>query len=235
MAKKLIITILLLLLLCCLSLALGIWSASRETDLSFRGYYGYSIAYEPGEGEPPGGGSCNNVGLIYGDNPFAGFPVDYQIGDLESISFGYCAPYPDGTPHWGIDIGGNGVDGANILLTTTRAIVRQANSCPGSDECWNYGMGRMVQVEAQIPVDDYDECVSLQNGDTEHAECWADTGWRATYMHLSEVHVSVNQIVHRSDVLGKVGATGNTLIAHLYYQINSDVEVIDPTPTLLGG
>ena len=235
MKKKVILLMLfgLGLCLCSLAVALGGLSTGEDLRLGWRGYHGYSISYAPGEGEPPGGGDCANVGVVYPENPFQGWPVDFRMGEMESISFAYCAPYPDGSSHWGLDFGGDGVDGAGVLLTAERAIVRQANRCPDED-CWNYGMGRMVQVEAQIPVENYAECVSLQGGDPEAAACWADSGWLATYMHLSEVGVDVDQIVHRDDVLGKVGATGNTLIPHLYYQINSSIEVIDPTPTLGG-
>ena len=53
-------------------------------------------------------------------------------------------------------------------------------------------------------------------------------------MHLIEVEVVVDQIVHRDQRLGRVGSTGNTIVPHLYYQINNAVEAVDPAPTMGG-
>ena len=183
MKRKILLLTLIFMCLCLCSVAISFGELGQEDLFEWRGYYGYSIAYEPGEGEPPGGGNCQNQGVIYPENPFRGWPLDYQMLDMGSISFAYCAPYPDGTPHWGLDFGGNDVEGSRVLLTTTRAIVRQANSCLNVDDCWNYGMGRMVQVEAQIPVDDYDECVALQAGDREAADFGDDGGGGVRWRH----------------------------------------------------
>mgnify|MGYP002641558687 FL=1 len=218
----------------CLCCAATLGALGAVPDLGFKGVYGYSLSYPPGEGLPPGGSNCANVGVSYPENPFHGWPLDYLIGDWQSVSFVYCAPYPDGSPHRGIDLGGDNLSGAYVLMTADRGIVRQAHRCFPGDACWNYGMGQMVQVEAQVPVEDYDLCVAEQGGDPEALECWADSGWYASYMHLDEVNISVDQIVHRDHRLGRAGNTGNSLVPHLYYQLNNSTEAVDPAPTMGG-
>jgi murein DD-endopeptidase MepM/ murein hydrolase activator NlpD len=55
-------------------------------------------------------------------------------------------------------------------------------------------------------------------------------------MHLQEVTVRVGQLVHRGDVIGLVGKTGNASGAHLHYEITSPFNApggaIDPLPTM---
>lgn len=213
--------------LCCGLAAAGL---APQALLGYRGQYGYGSGN--GAGEAPGGGECANTGVVYADNPFRGWPLDYRPGDWSIVTFYFCAHYPDGTPHWGMDFGAPSGE-AQALATAERARVRQADDCGGEADCWNYGMGRYVQIEAQARVPDYDQCVSDHGGDEEADACWADTGWRATYMHLESVTVSVGQIVRRGQALGKTDNTGNSTGPHLHYQINSPAAgAVDPAPTL---
>ena len=212
----------------CMCCALAPSSMATQQLLGYEGNYGYEEG--PGNGVPPGAGDCNNAGVIYADNPYQGWPVEYKPGDWSIVTFYYCNIYPDGSPHWGIDLG---LDEQRIVVTTQRAVVRQAEACDGNSTCWNYGMGRYVQIEAQIPVNSYDQCVADHGGNLEANECWADSGWLATYMHLKEVRVDVGQIVHREDGLGITDNSGNSTGPHLHYQINSPTAgAVDPAPTM---
>lgn len=216
----------------CLCCALTPATIATQTMLGYRGEYEYGSG--PGEGVPPGSGNCDNAGVIYPDNPFSGWPVDYRPDDWSTITFYFCNIYPDGSPHWGIDLG---VPEENpetrVLSTTERAIVRQVQPCQEQPNCWNYGMGRYVQIEAQVRVLRYDECVADHGGNPEADACWADSGWRATYMHLKETRVQEGQIVYRGDPLGLSGNTGNSTGPHLHYQINSPSDgAVDPAPTM---
>lgn len=218
------------LLLVCLCCGLAAGAAAEQSLMGFRGWYGYGAG--SGSGEVPGGGDCANAGVTFTDNPFRGWPLDFHPGDWSIVTFYFCAKYPDGTTHWGMDFGAPPGE-AQALATTERARVTQANACDGEPACWNYGMGRYVQIEAQVRVPEYDQCVADHGGDEQADECWADSGWRATYMHLDSVAVGVGQIVYRSQALGKTDNSGNSTGPHLHYQINSPAAgAVDPAPTL---
>jgi len=186
----------------------------------------------PGQGETPLSGNCATLGMVYADNPFHGWPVDYEQGNWGTVTFWFCNLYPNGSPHWGIDLGG-GIEGKAILSTAERGWIRQAEFCPSEDPCWNYGMGNYLQVEAQIRVDGYDQCVAERGGNPDTDECWQNSGWYATYMHLKDVEVEVGQIVRAGDLLGHVDNSGNSTGSHLHYQINSPAAgAVDPAPSM---
>jgi len=210
----------------CLCCALA--AASAQISMGYRGHYGYGEG--SGAGEVPAGGDCANTGSVFPDNPFHGWPTDYQPGNWSNVTFFFCARYPDGSPHWGIDIGVP--NGAKALATCERCVVVQANDCNGEPQCWNFGMGRFVQVEAQVRVPNYDQCVADHGGDPQAPECWVASGWKATYMHLQEIRVRVGQIVFRGQELGTTDNSGNSTGPHLHYQINSPSGAVDPAPTM---
>jgi len=53
-------------------------------------------------------------------------------------------------------------------------------------------------------------------------------GFETWYAHLSEIDVKIGQKIKRSDVVGKVGITGETTGPHLHYEIHSGNETTDP-------
>jgi murein DD-endopeptidase MepM/ murein hydrolase activator NlpD len=213
----------------CLCCGFAAGAAAEQSLMGYRGSYGYGSG--SGSGEVPGGGDCANAGVIFPDNPFHGWPLDYHPGDWSIVTFYFCARYPDGSPHWGLDFGAPSGK-AQALNTTERGRVVQADDCDGKPSCWNYGMGRFVQVFAQVRVPDYDQCVSEHGGDDQADDCWADSGWRATWMHLESVEVGVGQIVYYGQALGKTDNTGNSTGPHLHYQINNASGAVDPAPTM---
>lgn len=213
---------------CCMAAATG--SLSGDVFSSYSPNNGYGEG--PGQGETPLMGDCANLGVVYPDNPFHGWPVDYETGNWGIVTFWYCNLYANGSPHWGIDLGGD-IEGKPIISTAERAWVRQAIACPDSDPCWNYGMGNFVQIESQTRIPEYQRCVSDRGGNLDADECWQNTGWYATYMHLKDVEVEVGQIVLAGALLGHVDNSGNSTGSHLHYQINSPAGgAIDPAPTM---
>jgi len=186
----------------------------------------------PGEGETPEIGDCANLGKVYTDNPYHGWPVEYEEGNWGTVTFWFCELYPNGSPHWGIDLGGS-IEGKAIVSTAERAWVRQAIACPAAEPCWNYGMGNFVQIEAQIRIADYQRCVTESGGNPDADACWQNTGWYATYMHLKDAEVEEGQIVRAGGLLGHVDNSGNSTGSHLHYQINSpSAGAVDPAPTM---
>lgn len=89
----------------------------------------------------PGTGTCDNVGVVYGDNPFSGWP---QAGrGVADINYYYCAEdyYQQfGRTHWGIDIDAYHRE---PLYATAYATVAWAYE----DTRW--GMGRTVKICAE--------------------------------------------------------------------------------------
>ena len=53
-------------------------------------------------------------------------------------------------------------------------------------------------------------------------------GLETRYGHLSRLAVSEGQQVHKGDVIGYVGSTGNSTGPHLHYEIRVGGQAIDP-------
>jgi len=210
------------------------------------------------QGNPPGGGSCDNVEKIYADNPFNGWPVQYRTCDWAVISAYYCTPnYFAGYTHWGIDLSNywgevsESIHGVPIVATIEVGLVKQAVYTTPAQ--FNYGMGNFVQIVALTPLCEQYVNVDLDgdgliagycgiaceedlhedlNGDGQISDyCGEEAPWKATYMHLLDTNVSAGQIVHFGDVLGHVNSTGNSTGDHLHYQINGPEGAIDPAPS----
>lgn len=60
-------------------------------------------------------------------------------------------------------------------------------------------------------------------------------GIETRYGHLSRITVTVGQLVHRGDVIGRVGSTGRSTGSHLHYEIRLSSQAIDPLPFLAPG
>jgi murein DD-endopeptidase MepM/ murein hydrolase activator NlpD len=107
------------------------------------------------QGVPPGGGTCANVSQVYSDNPFHGWPAEYQSCNWGVISAYYCTPnYFPGFTHYGIDLtnywdnSGNAalnsaIHGAAVIATANARVAQAVYSSPAQ---WNYGMGNFVQL-----------------------------------------------------------------------------------------
>jgi murein DD-endopeptidase MepM/ murein hydrolase activator NlpD len=61
-----------------------------------------------------------------------------------------------------------------------------------------------------------------------------ENGYHSWYAHLSRFGVSPGERVHKGEVIGYVGATGDATGPHLHYQLMLGGRPIDPAPYLNG-
>ena len=54
------------------------------------------------------------------------------------------------------------------------------------------------------------------------------------YGHMSRLNVAEGQMVHKGDVIGYVGTTGNSTGPHLHYEVRVDGEAVNPIPYMQG-
>lgn len=57
-------------------------------------------------------------------------------------------------------------------------------------------------------------------------------GYETLYAHLSEIHVSVGQVVPQGAVIGKMGSTGNSTGVHLHFEVSKNGSLINPLEVL---
>jgi murein DD-endopeptidase MepM/ murein hydrolase activator NlpD len=50
------------------------------------------------------------------------------------------------------------------------------------------------------------------------------------YGHMSRLNVAEGQTVHKGDILGYVGTTGNSTGPHLHYEVRVDGVAVNPVP-----
>jgi murein DD-endopeptidase MepM/ murein hydrolase activator NlpD len=50
------------------------------------------------------------------------------------------------------------------------------------------------------------------------------------YGHMSRLNVAEGQRVHKGDIIGYVGSTGNSTGPHLHYEVRVDGEAVNPVP-----
>jgi len=243
----------LVLLLCVCGLLIASLQFGGVAMGGFQNVSGYGS-----QGIPPAGGSCANVGQVYADNPFQGWPADFRPCNWAVISAYYCTPhYFVGYTHYGIDLSNDWTSGNEAaihgvpVLATANAVVAQAVFTMPAQ--WNYGMGNFVQLTAFESSCEVDLNLDLNNNGTVGDYCGGvcedqinrdlnndgaitnycgeETGWKATYMHLLDITVQLGQIVRVGDVIGHINNSGNSTGDHLHYQINGPEGAIDPAPT----
>ncbi|EHJ61202.1 M23 family metallopeptidase [Novosphingobium pentaromativorans] len=54
------------------------------------------------------------------------------------------------------------------------------------------------------------------------------------YGHMSRLNVADGQVVHKGDVIGYVGTTGNSTGPHLHYEVRVDGVAVNPIPYMQG-
>lgn len=120
MRKLLVIGLLLALIGCCF--AALIFNPSWMTGTASWAY-GEISKKIPGGASAPGRGDCTNIGEVFPENPFSGWPVQTSP-DWNRISAWWCDPKylkSFGVQHWGIDIarvpGGSSIEGTGAICT----------------------------------------------------------------------------------------------------------------------
>lgn len=59
-----------------------------------------------------------------------------------------------------------------------------------------------------------------------------NNGYKTLYAHLSEIYVSVGQVVPKGSVIGKMGSTGNSTGTHLHFEVTKNGALINPLSVL---
>jgi murein DD-endopeptidase MepM/ murein hydrolase activator NlpD len=60
-------------------------------------------------------------------------------------------------------------------------------------------------------------------------------GVTTRYGHLSEIDVTVGQVVAKDAVIGRTGSTGRSTGPHLHYEVRIDGAAIDPMTWIKAG
>jgi Membrane proteins related to metalloendopeptidases len=60
-------------------------------------------------------------------------------------------------------------------------------------------------------------------------------GFSTVFGHLAEIDVHAGQQVHRGEVIGLVGNSGNSTGPHLHYEVHVNDQAVNPKPYLLDG
>jgi murein DD-endopeptidase MepM/ murein hydrolase activator NlpD len=75
-----------------------------------------------------------------------------------------------------------------------------------------------VVVQAEMVSGGYGRLIIIDHGG----------GFQTYYAHLSKISVHAGQEVHRTDVIGLVGASGRTTAPHLHYEVRSGGAPMNP-------
>lgn len=59
-----------------------------------------------------------------------------------------------------------------------------------------------------------------------------NNGYQTLYAHLSNIYVSVGQVVPKGSVIGKMGSTGNSTGIHLHFEVTRNGKLINPLSVL---
>ncbi len=123
------------------------------------------------------------------------YPLDPKYNYITSY-FGYDAFR--GGSHYGIDIAGEGIGGADIYAVQDGLVIATKN-----DSGWSNGLGNYAVID--------------------HGN-----GYCTLYAHCYEVYVSVGDEVKRGDTIAAVGTTGWSTGNHLHFEIRVNGVAVDP-------
>jgi len=111
------------------------------------------------------------------------------------------------------------------LITSPYGEWRGNEAHPGVDIGASYGSPIYASnngkvFEAGWDNGGYGNCVRIDHGD----------GVVSIYGHMSQVLTSVGQVVHKGQVIGLVGATGEATGPHLHYEVHVNGVRVNPSP-----
>lgn len=133
----------------------------------------------------------------------AGATMRWALPGYYTIIAGYGERYGGANSHTGIDIGGEGVSG-KLVAAATSGVVVAVNETETPDV--GYGVHIVIDHGGKI---------------------------NTIYAHLSEMYVTVGQIVEEGQGIGAVGDTGYAPKPHLHFEVREDGEAADPKKFLL--
>jgi len=155
------------------------------------------------------GSSTNND---YSNNLTSGF-FNWPVPNIYTITDYYgTRTWNDQGMHYGIDISGAYVIGADIVAAESGTVILVSNYCthnyPKTSSCGcGGGFGNYVIID--------------------HGN-----GYATLYGHCESVDVSVGQKVQRGEVIAHVGCSGYSTGYHLHFEVRYNGERIDPLPFL---
>lgn len=114
--------------------------------------------------------------------------------------------------HYGMDISGVNVNGANIVSAESGTVVLVKNSCTH-----NYGKNASCGCGGG-----FGNYVIIDHGN----------GYSTLYGHCADVTVSIGETIQRGQVIGHVGSTGYSTGYHLHFEVRYNGNRIDPLPYL---
>jgi murein DD-endopeptidase MepM/ murein hydrolase activator NlpD len=112
------------------------------------------------------------------------------------VTFPYGAKYSNGETHKGVDF--RAATGTTVYAAVGGTVVHAGRHV--YKQGWGFAFGIHVIVDN----------VKFPDGT---AGLWAG------YCHLSEVKVSVGQVIRKGQIIGLSGNTGNSTAPHLHFQI----------------
>lgn len=140
------------------------------------------------------------------------------VGDLDLGTFLWPCPgyytitsgygYRWGSMHYGIDISGSNIMGAEITAANSGYVLTVYNGCTH-----NYGKSSSCGCGGGFG----NYCIIDHGG-----------GYVTLYAHATKITVSEGDYVSTGDVIGTVGSTGYSTGAHLHFEIRVDGERLDP-------
>lgn len=103
---------------------------------------------------------------------------------------------------------------------------------------YEYHEGQDIEAQTGTPVSATANgtvlCAGWQNGYGQVVYIDHGNGLQTRYGHLSQINVSVGQIISRGDVIGLSGSTGRSTGPHLHYEVRINNEPVDPINYLPG-
>ncbi len=130
----------------------------------------------------------------------------WPLPGFQTITSGYGSRW--GTMHYGIDISGSNVKGAEITAANSGVVIKVNNSCTH-----NYGKEKSCGCGGGFG----NYCIIDHGG-----------GYTTLYAHASEITVKEGQQVTTGDVIGTVGSTGYSTGYHLHFEVRVNGERKDP-------
>ena len=137
-------------------------------------------------------------------NPYVGGEMAWPVPGFYRITSNFGPRFGGRDFHTGIDISGSGIHGATVVAANT-GTVRFTN--------WSHTPGR-----------GYGIFVILDHGG----------GVTTLYAHLSNITVSVGDVVTIGDPIGSVGSTGWSTGPHLHFEVRHGGTAVDPRPYIIG-